>query len=451
MTAQPRLARPEVAAPAPWPFPRPQRHQLSNGIQVLLYHLPGQHVISTSVVFDHSLAAEPDAYEGITAMVVRTLTDGTAVHPGERFAELLENQGAVIGGDAQQSGTQVMMDVPATRLDAALPLLAEALRTPGLADADVRRQVDLRRADLAQLRANSAATATTEYRRRVIAAGARAGRPSGGEDVQVAALTGELVRDWATHLLVPGTATIVIGGDLSDPAAVLALVESSFGDWTGRDVTTPHPQPGPGTPGCTIIDRPGSVQADLRLGGWAIDRDDPRWPAIRVASYAVGGSFNSRINTVLREEKGYTYGARVAFTPMRHGGWWAAQGSFRTEVVGDAVATARELLDITSRPLTAEEVRDAQQYFTGAAPLQYATADGVVDQAALQLTMGLPDDYLDRSLAQVLTVTPEVASEAYSSLVDTDHLTCLVVGDADALEPQLRAAGLDPVVVPAAG
>ena len=440
--------RPEVAAPTPWPFPRPERHQLSNGITVLLYDLPGQHVISTSLVLDHSLAAEPGPYEGITAMVARTLTEGTTAHPGERFAELLENQGAAIGADVDQSGTQVMMDVPATRLAAAMPLLAEVVRLPGLTDSDVRRQVDLRLADLAQLRANSAATAGIEYRRRVVDTAARAGRPAGGEDAQVSTLTGALVRDWASKLLVPAATTVVVGGDLGDASAVLDLVESCFGDWNGPAPSVVHPTPGAGLPGCTIIDRPGSVQADLRLGGWAVDRFDTRWPALRVASYAIGGSFNSRINTVLREEKGYTYGARVAFTPLRSGGWWAAQGSFRTEVVGDAIATARDLLDVTVAPFTADEVRDAQQYFTGASPLQYATADGVVDQAALQLMMGLPDDYLDQSLAQVLSVTPQLATEAYATIVDTEQLTCVVVGDAEALEPQVRAAGLEPTVVP---
>lgn len=443
------LPRPDVAAPSPWPFPLPLRHRLSNGVPVLLHHLPGQHVISTAIVFDHDLASEPQAYEGVTAMVVRTLTEGTRAHPGERFAELLENQGAVIGGDVQQAGTQVLMDVPATRLSAAVPLLAEVVREPDLSDTDVRRQVDLRLADLAQLRANSAATAGVEFRRRVLDSAARAGRPSGGEHASVASLTGELVRDRAAQLLLPGTATIVVGGDLGEPEDVLALLETSFGDWSGPATTTEHPTVGAGVPGCTIIDRPGSVQADLRLGGWGIDRDDPRWPALRVATYAIGGSFNSRINTVLREEKGYTYGARVGFTPMRTGGWWAAQGSFRTEVVGDAIATARHLLDTTAAPFTAEEVRDAQQYLTGAAPLQYATADGVVDQTALQLIMGLPDDYLDQSLAQVLTVTPDAATKAYGSIVDTSRLTCVVVGDAEALEPQVRAAGFDPTVVAA--
>ena len=91
-----------------------------------------------------------------------------------------------------------------------------------------------------------------------------------------------------------------------------------------------------------LVDRPGAVQADVRLGGFGIDRLDPRWSAISVASYAMGGAFLSRLNAVLRE-KGYTYGVRMNFGPLRTGGSFAVQGSFRTEVVPEALAITREL------------------------------------------------------------------------------------------------------------
>ena len=448
------LPRPEVTPPAPWSFPRPSHHRLGNDIEVLLHDLPGQHVISTTVVVEHSLSAEPTSSEGVTAMVARLLTEGTVDHPGERFAELLENCGAAMGQDVGQSGVQVLMDVPATHVTTAIPLLAAAVRRPELTAADVGRHIELRLAEIAQRTANSAATATVEFRRRVVDDADRAGRPVGGEVAQVESLSPELVRAWAGDMLLPSRTRIVVGGDLGgttgpDVAGVLAALEESFGDWTA-DATSHavhHPTPGAGAPGCTVVDRPGAVQADVRLGGWGVDRFDPRWPGLRVASYAIGGAFNSRLNTVLREEKGYTYGARLGFSPLRSGGWFAAQGSFRTEVVGDAVRLARDILDARSAGITGDEVRDAQQYLTGATPLQFATADGVVDQTSLQLVMGLPDDYLDQSLGQVLQVGPDQATEAYTSGVDPERLTCVVVGDADAVVPQLEAAGLAPSVL----
>ena len=135
----------------------------------------------------------------------------------------------------------------------------------------------------------------------------------------------------------------------------------------------------------------------------------------------MGGAFLSRLNAVLREDKGYTYGVRMAFSPLRQGGSFAVQGSFRTEVVVDALQhhprPDRRRADARSPP---QEVDEAVAFYTGVSPLRYATADGVADQAANQALMGLPDDYVDRSLALLRSVTPESASAAYASLVVPD-------------------------------
>ena len=123
----------------------------------------------------------------------------------------------------------------------------------------------------------------------------------------------------------------------------------------------------------------------------------------------MGGAFLSRLNAVLREDKGYTYGVRMAFSPLQQGGSFAVQGSFRTEVVADALQITRDLIDVGPSPFTAQEVDEAVAFYTGVSPLRYATADGVADQAANQALMGLPDDYVDRSLALLRSVTPESA------------------------------------------
>jgi zinc protease len=144
---------------------------------------------------------------------------------------------------------------------------------------------------------------------------------------------------------------------------------------------------------------------------------------------------------VLREEKGYTYGVRFGFSPLRSGGSYALQGSFRTDVVVDALVTAGELLQVAGQPITTAEVADAITYFTGVSPLRYATADGVADQAAAHVLAGLDDDYVDRNLAALAAVTPESATAAYTELVHLDDLTLVVVGDAEILAEPLRAAG----------
>jgi predicted Zn-dependent peptidase len=134
---------------------------------------------------------------------------------------------------------------------------------------------------------------------------------------------------------------------------------------------------------------------------------------------------------------------------MRSGGSYAVQGSFRTEVVVDAIREARRLLDISGAPFTAAEVEGAISYFTGVSPLRYATADGIADQAATQVLADLPDDYVDRNLAELRAVTPGSATDAYRSAVQLDDTSLVVVGHADRLADGLRELGYDVEVVAA--
>jgi len=129
------------------------------------------------------------------------------------------------------------------------------------------------------------------------------------------------------------------------------------------------------------------------------------------------------------------------FGPLRTGGSFAVQGSFRTDVLVDALAITRDLIKVDDTPFSSQEVDDAVAFFTGVSPLRYATAEGVADQAATQILAGLPDDYVDRSLALLRSVTPEAATEAYRSIVDPDEMSLVVVGDAERLADPLRASG----------
>ncbi|GAA2108012.1 pitrilysin family protein [Microlunatus panaciterrae] len=438
--------RPPIGAPGDWHFPTPTRSYLDNGLEVVSYHLPGQHVIAAHLVLDIPLSAENRDLEGVATICARTLDEGSLRHGGEEYAELLENEGAGFGIDVSLSGLQAILDVPASRLEAALALFAEAVVEPALADDDVNRHVQLRLAEIEQAQANSAQQASIAFRSTIFDPESRTSRMNGGEPETVAKITGAAVRRFHLEHFGPVGTKLIMAGDL--PADPLALAERYLGSWALPDQQTPqHLTAQPAPRQVKIIHRPGAVQADIRFGGFGIDRNDERWAPISVASYAMGGAFLSRLNAVLREEKGYTYGVGLNFSPMRTGGSFAVQGSFRTDVVADAIEEARQLLDITGRPFTPQEVDDAITFFTGVSPLRFATADGVADQAATQFLAALPEDYIDRSLAAQRAVTSESASAAYASLVRPDELSLVVVGDADQITEPLRAAGFTDLVV----
>jgi predicted Zn-dependent peptidase len=301
-------------------------------------------------------------------------------------------------------------------------------------------------AEIEQAQANSAQTASIAFRAAVFDEASRASRMNGGEPETVGRVDQESVAAFHAAQFGPARATLILAGDF--PTDPLPLVERCFGGWSNPDQQAVMTQaPSPNTRRLILVDRPGAVQADIRYGGFGTDRLDPRWSDITVAGYAMGGAFLSRLNAVLREDKGYTYGVRMNFMPLHVGGSFAVQGSFRTEVVADALSITRDLIGVGQTPFTAREVDEAVAYLTGVSPLRYATADGVADQAATQVLAGLPEDYVDRSLALLRSVTPESATAAYTSLVRPDDLSLVVVGDAERIADPLRALGFDDLVV----
>ncbi|MFT4295203.1 MAG: pitrilysin family protein [Micropruina sp.] len=435
------MKRPTVPAPLPWDFPTPVTATLDNGLRVLIFQRPGQHLVTATLVLDLPLSLEPADREGVSTILQRCLDEGTASHPGTEFADRLEGCGAVLTGSSSHTGAQLSLEVPSTRFAAALPLFAEAVREPQLADADVRRHRELRLAEIAQQQAHPTHRGALAFRGAVIQDRFRASRPAGGTADSVAAITADDVRAHHRAHYGPARGTLVLAGDFGvDP---LGLVQDAFGDWVQPVSAVQHEIPlPPASPRALLIDRPGAVQADVRLGRFGLDRLDPDYTALRLGCFVLGGGFLSRLNRVLREERGYTYGIQLANAPARSGGMLALHASFRTEVAAAAVAEASELLRVDGdRRLTAAELTDAVNFLIGISPLRCATASGIGDQAAALAEVGLGTDFVNAHTAALQRVTPEQATEAVARHLPGDGLTLVVVGDADALADPLRSAG----------
>lgn len=441
---RPLPERPSVSAPAVWQYPLPTDRYLDNGMRVVLHHLPGQHIVSAGVVIDLPLSSEPRHLEGIATITARCMDEGTADHPGPDYAEALAREGAMLSLAVSQAGLQVFMDAPVSHMDRALALFAEVLVRPTLAPEDIERHVALRLAEIEQLLCRPASFTPILLRAVVFEPTNRAQRLIGGNRACLTNIRPDDV--WAFHAthLDPTRATLVLGGDFSshDP---MPLIESIFGRWSGIGLPSAfHRAPTEGPARFVLADRPGSVQANVAFGGVAPDRLHPHWADLTVATHAVGGAFWSRLNRVLREERGFTYGISMGMLPFRTGGAYNVSSSFRTEVAAPALAEARSLISLVDTPLTADEVTDAVSSATGLAPLGFSTARGVVDQTAANVLNGLPLSHVNEHLARLRAVTPESATRSYTEMADPTRMSIVVAGDAEALLGPLAEAGMVP-------
>ncbi|TGB13147.1 pitrilysin family protein [Streptomyces sp. MZ04] len=447
--------QPQAGTARPWAFPAPERSALDNGLTVLRCHRPGQQVVAVEVHLEAPLDAEPAGLDGVATIMARAFNEGTDKHSAEEFAAELDRCGATLDAHADHPGVRVSLEVPVSRLPKALGLLADALRAPAFADSEVERLVSNRLDEIPHESANPARRAAKELSKQLFPATSRMSRPRQGTEETVAAIDSAAVRAFYEKHVRPATATAVVVGDLTgtDLDAVLA---DTLGAWTGG---TAEPRPVPpvtadDTGRVVIVDRPGAVQTQLLIGRIGADRHDRVWPAQVLGTYCLGGTLTSRLDRVLREEKGYTYGVRAFAQVLRSApdgtgaAMLAISGSVDTESTGPALDDLWKVL----RTLAAEGLTDAErdvavQNLVGVAPLKFEMAASVAATLADQVEQHLPDDFQAQLYRQLAATGTVEATAAVVNAFPGDRLVTILVGDAAQIEEPVKALGIGEVSV----
>ncbi|KPI14214.1 peptidase M16 domain protein [Actinobacteria bacterium OK074] len=450
--------QPQAGEARPWAFPAPERTTLDNGLTVLRCHRPGQQVIAVEVLLDAPLDAEADGLDGVATIMTRAFSEGTDKHTAEEFAAELERCGATFDGHADHPGVRLSLEVPASRLTKGLGLLADALRAPAFDDSEVERLVRNRLDEIPHETASPARRAAKELYRQLFPAALRISRPRQGSEETVQNIDSTAVRAFYEGYVRPATATVVVVGDFTG-IDLDALLADTLGAWTGAPARVrPAAQVTADDTGRVIIvDRPGAVQTQLLIGRIGPDRHDFVWPAQVLGTYCLGGTLTSRLDLVLREEKGYTYGVRSFAQVLRSAAdgtgvaMLAISGSVDTPNTGPALDDLwRVLRTLAAEGLTDTERDVAVQNLVGVAPLKFETAASVADTLASQVEQHLPDDFqatLYRRLAETGTVE---ATAAVVNAFPVDRLVTVLVGDAAQIAEPVRALGIGEVsVVPA--
>ena len=452
--------QPAAGRAKPWAFPAPERGALASGLTVLTCHRPGQQLAAVEICLDSPLDAEPDGLDGIATIAVRALSEGTSTHTAEEFAAELERCGATLDSHADYAGTRVSLEVPVSRLPRALGLLAEALRSPAFSGSEIERLVRNRLDEIPHELANPGRRAAKQLSQELFPASARMSRPRQGTEDTVARIDAAAVRAFYQAQMRPATATAVVVGDLAgvDLDAVLA---GTLGGWTGDSTGPLHVPPvtADDTGRVVIVDRPGAVQTQLLIGRTGPDRHDRVWPALVLGTYCLGGTLTSRLDRVLREEKGYTYGVRAVAQVLRSpapggaGGAGGASllaisGSVDTASTGPALDDLRTVLrTLAAQGLTESERDMAVQNLVGVAPLKYETAASVAGTLADQVEQHLPDDYQAQLYVRLAETGTVEATAAVVAAFPENRLVTILVGDAAQIKAPVEALGLGDITV----
>ena len=437
-----RSVMPKVGPNPEFTPPPVVRRKLSNGLEVLVAERHELPILTLNLVVKGGETLVPDGKEGLASMTAALMTEGTTSRDALELAGELSEIGASVDANGGLESSTLSLTTLTKHTDKALDLYADVLLHPSFPEKELNR--------LRLQRLASVACADGRPRRRSPASSSRGSStarrtrtaaPTSAPPRRCKGLTRDDVAAFHKRLFVPNNASLIVVGDVTPDAAV-SMLESALEDWKpGEAVEQTLPEP-PSSKPVTIylVDKPGAAQSVLAVGQVGVPRSTADYFPLTVMNAILGGQFSSRINLNLREEKGYTYGARSSFAFRQGPGPFEAGGSVQTAVTKEAlVELVKEITDITGpRPVTDVELAFAKDRIIRGFPNRFETTFGVAGTLAELVIYKLPDDYFTTYQSKVEAVTKADVDRVATKYLDPSKMTILVVGDRAKVEPTLK-------------
>ncbi len=455
-TASPALAQvtiaPELPAPPTLTLPSPWRTTLPNGVTVIGVEMREVPLVRATLMIAGGGRLDGDR-PGIASFTAGMLDQGAGGRDAVGLAEDVAFLGASLNTGASWDAFSIGLSAPRRTFAEALEILARVTLQPTFASADVQRQRDLRLASIIQQRDQPGAVANLVFHREVYPAGHPYHAPLSGDSASTVGLDSATVQNFWTRAADPRRATLIISGDIAQAEAV-ALATRLLANW--RAPANPLPLlpvssvPAPPVPGTRVIlvDKPGAAQSIITIGAPGPERSSPDYPAITLMNTILGGSFSARLMDILREQKGFTYGARSSYTWRPVAGPFVANSAVRTDVTDSSLAIFfQEFTRLRDEPVPSAELERARSYAVLGSLGDFETTGQVAGQLANALTFGMTLEQIPAELGAIQQLTAADVQHAARRYLDPGRLTVIVVGDLEKIRAGIEALNLGPVTV----
>ena len=467
-----RQRPPSPTPPRPLTLPATREVKLANGLTLVLVEDRRAPLVTLvagvpqKINWRHTVA-ELNSQMTLVEATADLLTEGA----GEDFARAVESLGAQVDSSAGADYAIMNGVVIAENAAALLTLFADALTQPRF----IAREVTLyknSRIDRLNVERQEASFLSREHFNQLVY-GAHPYAFSAPTPRAVRALSRARIEQFYKATYSPADAVVVIVGDF-DAAAIEARAQATLGRWQAGKPSRPRSPRQPASrvrsttrrggratvassPVATsaapmkptksarriyLIDRPGSDQANFRIGNLALARTDKDYYALLVANAILGDGTGSRLFQDIRERQGFAYDVASAVSALKTGGAFFGFAQSRNEVAAAAIrAMLAEFERLRDSEVSAEDLANAKHYLTGLFSLSLATQNGIADELLTMKLLGLGKDYLKDYRARIESVTAADVQRVARHYVHTDDATVVVVGDAAQLRKELAALG----------
>ena len=442
-----RSALPAVDSPPDAVFPRFQKATLKNGLNIILSERSGVPVVNFRLMVDAGYAADQFAVPGTANLAMTMMDEGTTSRSALDVSEELAMLGANLNTFSNLDVSSVQLSALKTELDPSLDLYADVILNPSFPEQDFNRLKQQVLIGIQREKVTPVQMALRVFPGLLYGDDHAYGLPltGSGTEASVTGLSREDLMNFHDTWFKPNNATLVVVGDISMDE-LQPKVEKLFSKWKKGDV----PQKNIGevahqsSSSVYIMDRPGSEQSIIFAGHVAPPKANPNEIAIETMNTILGGSFTSRVNMNLREDKGWAYGAFSLMWDSKGQRPFIVYAPVQTDKTKESMMEIQKELDniLDSVPATADEVDKAQKNQTLTLAGQWETNGAVMASIAEMVQYGLPEDHFNTYTNRVRSLDTAAVNDAAKEVLHPENLVWVVVGDRSKIEAGIRELGL---------
>ncbi len=437
---------PPAGANPKFSLPTIAKAKLSNGLEVWTVKQSELPIVSMNMVFKTGGTFEPAAKSGVSQMTATLLDDGTKTRSALDIENQLQSIGASLGANSGWDSTGVSLSTLTKNLDSALDIYADVIVNPSFPETELETVRRRALVGFIQRKSNPNAISSVVYDRVLYGKDHPYGRQLSGDETSIKNLSRNDLVSYYESTYRPNNAVLIVVGDV-EPKMLMPKLEKAFANWKSGTVssgTLPTAQLRDKA-GIFLVDKPNAAQSVVSIGQIGVARDNPDYFPLQVMNSILGGQFSARVNMNLREDKGYTYGARTGYTYRRGAGPFTASADVQTAVTKESVAEfLKELRGIRGEiPVTAKELEYNKQSLIRAYPRGFETVGQISGQLSNLVIYGLPDSYFNDFISKVNAVTLDDVNRVANKYLAPDKIAIVVVGDRKTIEPGLKELGYD--------
>ena len=438
-----RSRLPDTGTPPEAPFDSFERFALDNGLEVLLAERHAIPVVFMNLLVDAGFAADQSAVPGTANLTLAMLDEGTTTRSALEISDESQRLGAGLSAGADLDTSYVGLSALKENLAESLDLYADIILNPSFPEADFERLQQLQLVGIQQEKVRPRTLALRLFPRILYGEGHAYSLPftGSGDEASVAALKPTDLAGFHEAWFKPGNATLIVVGDTTREA-IEPLLAERFSAWAPGEVPSKRLDAVAHRDESVVylVDRPDSEQSVIIAGHIAPPRNSEADLAVRAMNQVLGGDFTARVNMNLREDKGWSYGARTQIVAARGQRPFMAVAPVQTDKTSAAMAELKREIEAIrgARPPEAEEIAKVKDRRTLSLPGRWETASAVLGSLSEIVRFGLPEDYWHTYADAVRSLSEAEIRQAAVDVVRPEGLIWIVVGDRSRIEEGIR-------------